>query len=136
MYTFKSVMLAAMIMAPLAGAASAKSLRDEPTIDGPMLSVAIAIEVSDKCPSIDARKIKGLNYLWGLKSAAKKLGYSDAQIKAYVESDAEKARMRKLGESYVRSKGLNPASVADLCTLGSNEIVANTLTGSFLRIRK
>lgn len=136
MYTFKSVMLAAMIMAPLAGAANAKSLRDEPTIDGPMLSVAIAIEVSDKCPSIDARKIKGLNYLWGLKSAAKKLGYSDAQIKAYVESDAEKARMRKLGESYVRSKGLNPASVADLCTLGSNEIVANTLTGSFLRIRK
>lgn len=136
MYTFKSVILAAMIMAPFAGAASAKSLRDEPTIDGPMLSVAIAIEVSDKCPSIDARKIKGLNYLWGLKSAAKKLGYSDAQIKAYVESDAEKARMRKLGESYVRSKGLNPASVADLCTLGSNEIVANTLTGSFLRIRK
>jgi hypothetical protein len=136
MYTFKSVMLAAMIMVPLAGAANAKSLRDEPTIDGPMLSVAIAIEVSDKCPSIDARKIKGLNYLWGLKSAAKKLGYSDAQIKAYVESDAEKARMRKLGESYVRSKGLNPASVADLCTLGSNEIVANTLTGSFLRIRK
>ena len=44
MYKFKSVILAAMLAAPLASAANAKSLRDEPTIDGPMLSVAIAIE--------------------------------------------------------------------------------------------
>ncbi len=136
MYKFKSAVVAALVMTTVAATASAKSLRDEPTIDRPMLSVAMAIEISDKCPSISARTLKGLNYLWGLKSAAKRLGYSDAEIKSYVESDAEKARMRDLGEAYMRSKGLDPASVADLCTLGSNEIVANTLTGSFLRIRK
>ncbi|MEN8831384.1 MAG: DUF5333 domain-containing protein [Pacificibacter sp.] len=136
MYKFKSAVIAALVMNTVAATASAKSLRDEPTIDRPMLSVAMAIEISDKCPSISARTLKGLNYLWGLKSAAKRLGYSDAEIKSYVESDAEKARMRDLGEAYMRSKGLDPASVADLCTLGSNEIVANTLTGSFLRIRK
>lgn len=136
MYKFKSAVIAALLMTSVAGTASAKSLRDEPTIDRPMLSVAMAIEISDKCPSISARTLKGLNYLWGLKSAAKRLGYTDAEIKSYIDSDAEKARMRKLGEQYMRSKGLNPASVADLCTLGSNEIVANTLTGSFLRIRK
>lgn len=136
MYKFKSAVIAALVMTTVAATASAKSLRDEPTIDRPMLSVAMAIEISDKCPSISARTLKGLNYLWGLKSAAKRLGYSDAEIKSYVESDAEKARMRDLGEAYMRSKGLDPASVADLCTLGSNEIVANTLTGSFLRIRK
>ena len=136
MYKFKSAVIAALVMNTVAATASAKSLRDEPTIDRPMLSVAMAIEISDKCPSISARTLKGLNYLWGLKSAAKRLGYSDAEIKSSVESDAEKARMRDLGEAYMRSKGLDPASVADLCTLGSNEIVANTLTGSFLRIRK
>ena len=136
MYKFKSVILATLLTLPLAGAVSANALRDEPTIDGPMLSVALAIEISDKCPSIDARKLKGLNYLWGLKTAAKKLGYSDADIKAYIDNRTKKTRIRKLGEAYVRSKGLNPASTSDLCTLGANEIVANTLTGSFLRLKK
>ena len=137
MYTFKTTLLAALLIPTFAGisAASAKNLRDEPTIDGPMLKVAIAIEISDKCSSIEARKLKGLNYLWGLKTAAKDLGYSDAEIKAYVESSAEKSRIRALGEAYVRAKGLNPTSDVDLCTLGTQEIAANTLTGSLLRER-
>ncbi|RPE71094.1 hypothetical protein EDD53_0207 [Pacificibacter maritimus] len=135
MHSYKSVFWAATLVASIAGTASAKSLRDEPTIDRPMLSVALAIEISDKCSSIEARKLKGLNYLWGLKSAASKLGYSDDEIKEYVESDAEKSRIRGLGEAYVRSKGLNPTSDADLCTLGEQEIASNTLTGSLLRSR-
>jgi hypothetical protein len=135
MYRFRSVILAALLIAPLAGGANAKSLRDEPTIDGPMLNVAIAIEISDKCSSIDARKLKGLNFLWSLKTKAAGLGYSDDQIKAYVESDAEKSRIRALGEAYVRAAGLNPTSDADLCTLGQQEIAAKSLIGSLLRNR-
>lgn len=135
MYTFKTVILATLLTVPFAGAASAKALRDEPSIDGPMLGVAIAIEISDQCSSIDARKLKGLNFLWGLKTAAKELGYSDDDIKAYVDSDAEKSRMRALGEAYVRNAGLNPTSGADLCTLGQQEIAAKSLIGSLLRNR-
>jgi hypothetical protein len=135
MHSFKSIVLATTLIASFAGGASAKSLRDEPTIDRPMLSVALAIEISEKCSSIDARKLKGLNYLWGLKNAAKSLGYSDSEITSYVESDAEKSRIRSLGEAYVRQAGLNPTSAADLCTLGLKEIAANTLTGSLLRKR-
>ncbi|MBU2935741.1 MULTISPECIES: DUF5333 domain-containing protein [Pacificibacter] len=137
MYKFKTVILATLLTIPFAGvgAVSAKALRDEPSIDGPMLKVALAIEISDKCSSIEARKLKGLNFLWGLKTAAKKLGYSDDEIKAYVDSKAEKSRMRALGEAYVRDKGLNPTSAADLCRLGQQEIAANSLTGSLLRNR-
>lgn len=137
---FTTILLACLLMVPLTGfsasAASAKTLRDEPSIDGAMLGVAIAIEVSDKCSSIDARKLRGLNFLWGLKSKASKLGYSDDEIKAYIESDTEKSRMRRLGETYVRQAGLNPASTADLCTLGEREIAAQSLIGSLLRSRR
>lgn len=137
MYKLKTTLIAALLITPLVGisTASAKNLRDEPTIDGPMLKVAIAIEISDKCSSIDARNLKGLNYLWGLKTAAKKLGYSDDEIKEYVDSSAEKSRIRSLGEAYVRAAGLNPTSNADLCTLGEAEIAANSLIGSLLRKR-
>ncbi|SEK70467.1 DUF5333 domain-containing protein [Pacificibacter marinus] len=139
MSKFKTLIFTSLLLVPLSGiaasAAIAKDLRDEPTIDRPMFAVALAIEISDKCTSIDARKLKGLNVLWGLKTKASKLGYSDAEIKAYVESDAEKSRMRRLGEIYVKSKGLNPTSGVDLCTLGQQEIAVNSLTGSLLRSR-
>ncbi|SLN30612.1 hypothetical protein AQS8620_00966 [Aquimixticola soesokkakensis] len=110
-------------------------LRDQARIDNSMLQVAIAYEVSEKCDSIDARKLKGLNYLWTLRGVASDLGYSDAQIKAYVESKAEKARIRKLGEAYVASKGLDPKVSADLCTLGTQEIASQSLIGSLLRAK-
>ena len=86
----KTLVVSALILNAFAGSVSAKALRDEPSIDDNMLKVAIAIEISDKCSNIAARKLKGLNYLWSLKSKAADLGYSDDEIRAYVESKSEK----------------------------------------------
>ncbi len=128
-----------MIMAALTGLAlaapvSAKTpLRDVPAIDGQMLNVALALEISEKCGEIGARKLKGMNFLWSLKRKANDLGYSDDEINAYRKSPAEKARIRKLGEAYVKSKGLDPKNAADLCTLGRAEIAAGSVIGSLLR---
>lgn len=120
----------------LAGAASAKpALRDVQEIDGKMLQVGLALEISKKCASIDARKLKGLNILWGIKKRANALGYSDDEIDAYRKSDAEKARLKAKGAAYVKSKGLDPNSAADLCTLGKSEIAAGSLIGSLLRAK-
>lgn len=118
------------------GAAAAKTpLRDVPAIDDNMLRVALAIEISDKCGEIDARTLKGLNYLYSLKRKANKLGYSDDEINAYRKSGAEKARIRARGEAYVKSKGLNPKSAADLCKLGHAEIAQGSVIGSLLRAK-
>ncbi len=110
-------------------------LRDVPAIDDQMLQVALALEISKKCPQIDARQLKGLNYLWSLKRKANGLGYSDAEIDAYRKSPAEKARIRAEGEAYVKSKGLNPKSAADLCTLGKQEIAKKSVIGSLLKAK-
>lgn len=110
-------------------------LREVAEIDNNMLSVALAIEISDKCDEINARTLKGLAYLNSLQSRAKALGYSRSEIKAYVNSSAEKARMRALGEAYVKSKGLNPAEPADLCRLGHAEIAAKSRAGVLLKAK-
>lgn len=124
----------ALILALTTGMATAKTpLREVPEIDRPMFSVAMAIEISDKCDSIRARTLKGLAFLNDLRGKAKNMGYSDAEIKAYVRSDAEKARMREIGGKYMRSKGLNPDAAEDLCKLGQMEMAANSRIGSFLR---
>ncbi|MWB78879.1 hypothetical protein GLS40_12635 [Pseudooceanicola sp. 216_PA32_1] len=124
--------LATMIAVP---AAAKVPLREVSEIDDNMLWVALAIEISDRCDAISPRTLKGLSYLFGLKNRAESLGYTRAEIKAYVDSDAEKARMRQRGEAYVRARGLNPDSDADLCTLGLQEIEKGSQVGAFLRAK-
>jgi len=122
----------------LAGESPAEAkapLRNVKAIDDNMLWVALALEISEKCGTIDARKIKGLNYLWSLKKKANALGYSDDEINAYRKSDAEKARIRARGERYVTSRGLDPKASEDLCKLGQAEIARGSTIGSLLKAR-
>ncbi len=116
-------------------AAAQTPLRDVAQIDDRMLWVAIALEISDRCDRIDPRTVRGLNYLWATRSQAQKLGYSNAEIKTYIDSEAEKARMRARGESYMRAQGLDPTRDADLCTLGQAEIAKGSQIGAFLRMK-
>lgn len=123
-------------LAAMSAAADLPPLNTVKEIDDNMLWVAIAIEVSDKCDTIDARQVKGLSFLWSLKSKASKLGYSDEEIRAYVESDAEEARIRAKGESYIRAQGFDPTTKAGLCAAGEKEIARGSIIGSFLRSTK
>lgn len=131
-----ALVLSVGLTAGLTQAATARPpLRDVPQIDNQMLWVALAIEISDRCDSIAPRTLRGLNYLWSIRSQANDLGYSDDEIRTYVKSDAEKARIRARGEAYVRSQGLDPADAADLCQLGRQEIQKRSQIGAFLRAK-
>ena len=127
--------IVALAMAVPAVAAGKPPLRDVPQIDDKMLWVALAIEIGDRCETIAPRTARGLNYLWRLRTEARRLGYTDAEIRAYVDSDAEKDRMRGRGEAYVRAHGLNPEKDADLCKLGQAEIAKGSQIGAFLRLK-
>ncbi|WP_272005525.1 DUF5333 domain-containing protein [Roseovarius sp. ZX-A-9] len=120
----------------IGAAASAKTpLRDVKEIDDALLWVALAIEISDNCGDIDPRTFKGLSVLYGLKRHAQSLGYTSAEINAYVKSPDEKARMRKRGERYVESRGLDPSDPASLCSLGHAEIERSSAIGILLKAR-
>lgn len=120
----------------LAGAAHARpALRDVPEIDNNMLWVAMAIEISDNCDDIAPRTLKGLFFLSSLKNKAQAMGYSNEEIRTYVKSDAEKARMRKRGEAYMKARGLDPADTGDLCKLGDAEIARGSQIGVLLRAK-
>jgi len=125
------------VAAVMAGSfvAAKPALRDVKEIDDQMLHVGIALEISDRCDTISARKIKGITFLWDIKRRANALGYSDDEINAYRKSPVEKDRIRASGETYVKSKGLNPKSAADLCTLGKAEIAKGSVIGSLLKAK-
>ena len=119
-----------------ASAVAAKpALKDVKEIDDKMMLVGLALEVSEQCSSISARKVKGISYLWSVKNRANDLGYTDEEIDAYRKSKANKARIRARAEDYVKSKGLNPKSAADLCKFGKAEIASGSVIGSLLRAK-
>jgi hypothetical protein len=124
----------AVALAFPAGAVSAKpSLRDVPEIENIIFAAAVAHEISGQCASIKPRKLKALGMAWNLRSRANDLGYSDAEIRAYVESDTEKARMRTKGEQYLKANGVDYNNTESFCTFGHAEIAKSSAVGALLK---
>ena len=71
--------------------------------------------------------------MWDLRSKAHDLGYTDSEIRAYVDSDAEKDRMRARGEAYLATNGVTYDNPNSFCTLGQDEIKRNSAIGVYLR---
>lgn len=129
--------LAAMLAAfglPAAAATDKLSLRDIPEIDEPLFAIVVAYVIGEKCPTISARRLKGVFQLERLYWRARDLGYSHAEIKAYVKSPVEKQRVLKKGMKLLKAYGPedDPQSY---CAFGRAEIEKNSAIGALLRAK-
>lgn len=133
----RTALLAAVFMTalPVAAVSAKPPLREVSEIDDTLFVIAVANEIDEYCSSIKGRRMKGLRILWDLKSRANDLGYSDAEIRAYVESDVEKARMRAKGEAYLKANGVSYDEPGTFCTLGRAEINKKSQIGVLLRAK-
>lgn len=133
----KTLTVLILLAATLPGLAAAgrPALRDVPEIENALFAVAIADAVRDNCGTISARMIKAMSFLQKIKARANDLGYSDEEIRNYVESDAEKARMRRKGTAFLKANGVNPAKPESFCVFGRAEIARNSAIGALLRAK-
>ena len=102
-------------------------------IDDGLMAIAIADEIRKSCDDISARMIRAYRQIKALESRAKALGYSDDEIDAYVNSEAEKKRMRKKAETWLASKGISASDEKALCRFGREDIARGGPVGFFLR---
>lgn len=123
------------LAAPVSSAAARPHLREVTEINDGLFAVAIAREIKDYCPDISARYLRAFNFLSSLKRTAREMGYSNAEIDAYVENDTEKARMRARGEAYLAAKGVSYDDPQSFCTLGREEIEKSSRIGVLLRAK-
>ncbi len=129
------VLFAVLLAASPVPAASARpSLRDVPEIENPLFAIVVAYVIGEKCPTITARRFKGLLVLEKLYWRARDLGYSHDEIKAYVKSPAEKERMRQKGMELLKEYGPedDPQSY---CAFGRAEIQKKSAIGALLRAK-
>lgn len=118
----------------IAGNLSAESsLKDEPAVRDGIIDVGIAYEISQQCSSIRARTLRGITYLQSLRTTARDLGYSDAEIDAFIDSRAEKRRLEGLARAQLATLGAVDGQPDTYCTVGRAQMAANTRVGWLLR---
>ncbi len=126
----------ALSVAILASPVAAKPpLRDVPEIDDALLDLGIADIIRKQCPTISARMLKAIGYVRNLNNKALQMGYSEAEIEAYTDSDAEKDRMRARGAAFFKAKGVDTSDPQSYCALGNAEIQKGSRIGSLLRAK-
>ncbi|GGL61931.1 DUF5333 domain-containing protein [Wenxinia marina] len=120
-------------VAVVAGGTAARSdLRNEPVITEGLIAAAMAYEIGDKCPSLNARITQGIAFLWSLEAEARALGYSRDEINAYVRSDAEKDRMEALAWQRFAQLGGVREDIATYCAVGEAQMAQDTQVGRLL----
>lgn len=133
---FKSPMIFAATLGVVmaAGNLSAKpALRDVQHITEGLITVGIAYEISETCSSINARFFRGISYLNSLKSHARGLGYTDAEIDAYTDDKAEQNRLEGIARARLFNLGAISGQPETYCAVGRAQMDAGTAIGRLLR---
>ncbi|SDE00923.1 DUF5333 domain-containing protein [Limimaricola pyoseonensis] len=118
----------------VAGATAAlPALRDNQKIRDGLISTAIAYEIGRKCDSLDARWLTGIGFLNSLRSHALDLGYSRAQISAFIDDDAEKDILEAEARALLEAKGGVEGQWETYCEVGRREIAAGSRIGTLLQ---
>lgn len=98
-----------------------------------LLSAAISLGVSRACPTMEIRQVYGLFKALELRNYARRLGYSDEEINAFVNDPAEQKRMEEWAWAYMSDQGVKEDDAESHCSLGKYEIERGSLTGRLLR---
>ena len=101
-------------------------------VTGTLVSAAVGEEIRNKCSKISARLIRALGKARELEQYAIKQGYSEAEVKAFLKSKTERARIIELARAYMVKNGVVEGQEATYCSLGRAEIAKGTLTGFLL----
>lgn len=122
------------LLAISAGSAVAKPpLSEIRQIDDAVFDVAVADKIRRECPSLAPRLVRAYALYREARRVALGLGYTEAEIEAYADSDVEKARLRAKGEAYLRTRGVVASDPQSYCAAGRKEIEKSSRIGSLLR---
>lgn len=127
-----------LVIATLAGMAATSAsalgpLKDVAHVREGIITAGMALKIDEECSSVSVRLIRGMNFLEGLKSHAEGLGYTDAQIDAYLDDKAEENRLRAIAASRLASLGVVDGDAASYCSVGRAQIAEGTQLGRLLR---
>lgn len=113
-------------------AAAVEPLSENQYINDRLVAARIADRIRKECPTIDGRLLVAIKKARALKAYGTAQGYSDAEMRAYVESRTVKDRIYAIADDYMARNGVTKGDKESYCRLGREEIARNTVSGSLL----
>lgn len=130
----RGLLILSLVSALAAGGAVAKpSLRDVEPVETGLFAIAVADKIRRECSAISGRLIRAHGEMRALYDLARSRGYSEAEIEAYVNAEAEKQRMRAKRDAYLAERGVVKSDPETYCAAGREEIRKATRIGVLLR---
>jgi len=132
MRLIKHSFLALVSCAALAAPAVANPANVARVTEG-LIAAGMAIELAERCDDVRVRMVRGLNFLQGLKNHLSSLGYSNAEIEAFIDDDVEKDRLEGIARQRLVDLGATPGNAASHCSVARAQIAQGTQVGQLLR---
>lgn len=118
-----------LVASPVFGA----GLEKDAHVTDKLVAAQVGDIIRNTCPSISARMFVVLGEMLSLNNYALSQGNTDAEIKAFLDSPSEKARIKGLALDYLAKAGAKDGDAESYCTVGRAEIAAGTMAGQLLR---
>ncbi len=108
-------------------------LSQEPHINDELRAGAAGDILRHTCPAITARMLVVFDRLFALRDYALSQGYDEATVRAFLDDDSQKARIKAEAAAYLAKAGAKPGDVESYCKVGRDEIAKNTPLGQLIK---
>ncbi|MCX7890336.1 MAG: DUF5333 domain-containing protein [Rhodobacteraceae bacterium] len=130
-----AALLALALAAPAAPAQSLPPLRENDAIVEKLMAARIAEMIQRYCPEIGGKLFYAISEAKALKAYAEKLGYSEDEMRAFVNDETERKRVFAMARDYMEARGAVGKDPAGHCALGRQELASKSYIGSFLYLK-
>jgi hypothetical protein len=128
--------LALLVALPTAAAAQdLPPLSENGYVNDRLIQARVADRIRKECPTINARFAYAYGQARALQRWALDQGYSQDQIDTFLDSDADKKRIKAAAEAYLADNGVVDGDAATFCALGEAEIAAGSVAGSLIYVQ-
>lgn len=132
----KPVALVALIVASLATSAVAAQtpppINEEPHIHKTLFAAAVGALILQSCSTVFPRYLRIKTKIDELEAYAHDMGYTDEDIRGFLDDKDEQKKMRRAANRYLRKHGVVKGNPETYCALGRAEIANKTLTGQVI----
>jgi|GEM_PF-974443 len=115
-----------------AAAQALPPLRDNEVIVSKLMQARVAEMIQRYCPEIGGKMFHAIAEAKALKAYAEEQGYSEDEMKAFVENKEERRRIFAMAREYMEARGAVGKDPAGHCALGRAELASGSYIASFL----
>ncbi len=108
-------------------------LRDDPQIHSGLTVIAVGRHIQNVCDDIRPRLVRAWNFAEGLVDRAQDLGFTRAQVEAFIDDRTEQERYGAVMRQWFAQQGVDASDRDAVCRVGRDEITAGSQIGRLLR---